>query len=144
MVQRTVEKRFNYSAQDAQQDFAAHRDLVEVRIVISITPVATQVNGPIKGLHVTRWPTTDDDGAAERALDSWYGFHFKISQEKVIPAKKITIVDVTPPFGDQLIVERAIDLQFDAAQFSAGTATIEVTSPDDKTIRAEFDLDKLK
>ena len=144
IVQRTLEKQFNYSAQDAQQDFAGHRDLVVVRIVISITPTATQVNSPIKGLDVSGWPTAGDDVAAERALDSWYGFHFKIAQEKAIPAKKLTIVDVTPPEADQLTVERAIDLQFDAAQFSPGAATIEVTSPDSKVVRAEFDLDKLK
>lgn len=144
VAQRTIERQFNYSAQDAQQDFAAHRDMVVVRIAISVTPVATQVSSPIKGVKVSGSPTADDDQAAERSLDSWYGFHFKVAQEKAIVPKKLTTVDVTPPEADQLIVERAIDLQFDAAQFSAGTATIEVTSPDHRTVRAEFDLDKLK
>ena len=87
VVQRTIEKQFNYSAQDAQQDFAAHRDLVVVRIVISVTPAATQVSSPIKGVKVSGWPTADDDRAAERSLDSWYGFHFKVAQEKAIVPK---------------------------------------------------------
>jgi hypothetical protein len=144
VVQRTLEKQFNYSAQDAQQDFAAHRDLVIVRIVISVAPAATQVTSPIKGVLVSPWPTADDDRAAERTLDSWFGFHFKVAQEKAIAPKKLTTVDVTPPETDQLTVERAIDLQFDTSQFSSGTATVEVASPDAKIVRAEFDLGKLE
>lgn len=144
VVQRTRDKQFSYSAQDAQQDFTANRDLVVVRIVISVTPVATQVTNPIKGVQVSEWPTADDDRTAERALDSWRGFRIKVAQEKPILAKRLTTVDVTPPEVDDLTIERAIDLEFEAAQFSSGTATVEVTGPDGKTVRAEFDLDKLK
>jgi len=144
VVQRTLEKQFNYSAQDAQQDFAAHRDLVVVRIDISVAPVAAQVTSPIKGVEVSPWPTAEDDRAAERCLDSWFGFHFKVAQEKAIAPKKLTTVGVTPSETDQLTDERAIDLQFDASQFLSGTATVEVTCPDAKIVRAEFDLGKLK
>ena len=142
VVQRTREKQFSYSAQDAQQDFSAHRDLVVVRIVISVTPVATPVANQIKGVQFSEWPTVEDDRAAERSLDSWRGFRFKVAQEKPLVAKKLTTVDVTPPEVDDLTIERAIDLEFDAAQFSSGTATVEAIGQDGKTVRAEFDLDK--
>jgi hypothetical protein len=144
VVQRTLDKQLNYSAQDAQQDFSAHRNLVVVRIVISITPVATQVTSPIQGVQVSGWPTADDELAAERSLDSWYGFHFNVAQEKAIAPKKLTVVGASPPGIDDLTIEHTIDLEFDTSQFSSGTATVEATAPDGKSVRAEFDLDKLK
>lgn len=144
VVQRTMGKQFSYSAQDALRDFAAHRDQVVVRVVFNVTPVATQVTAPVKGVRVTPWPTAEDDQAAERSLDSWYGVQFKVAQKKPIAAKKLATANVTLPQSDDLTLQYAIDLEFDAAQFSAGTATIEVTTPDAKTVRADFDLDKMK
>lgn len=144
VVQRTMGKQFNYSAQDAQQDFAAHRDQVVVRLVINVIPTATQVTAPVKGVKVTPWLAAEDNQAAERPLDSWYGFHFKVAQEKSIAAKKLAAADVTLSQSDDLTLQYAIDLEFDAAQFSPSTATIEVTTPDAKTARADFDLAALK
>ncbi len=144
VVQRTMERNFNYSAQDAQRDYSAHPGLVLVHVVVWVTPIATQVAGPIPGVRITNRPTGTENQAAGEFPDSWYGFHFKVAQDKRLEAKKLTSSNLMLFGADEITEAWGIDLEFDAAQFSATPVSIDVTAPDGKTVHAAFDLAKLK
>ena len=97
VVQRALERQFNYSAQDAQQDYSAHPDLVVVRVMISFTAGGKQILSPITGTLINGALTATDDPRDAQSLDSWHGFHFKVAQEKTIEPKRRTSANLTPP-----------------------------------------------
>jgi hypothetical protein len=143
VVQQTIQRGPNYSAQDAQQDYKARPNQVVIRVLVEYWP-GVQINSPISGAPLG-WPVPDKpDSSGTQPVNFWHGFRFRIAQSKTIEPKHLAATNWTP-FGSDFYFEQwAVDLTFDAEQFSSGNVTVEVTSPDDKTSQAEFNLDKLK
>ncbi len=77
-----------------------------------------------------------------RPEDFWREFQFRVVQEHSIEPKKVSGRSIYRRRGGLGGAE--VLLEFDAEQFTSGTAKVEVTTPDHQTVEAEFDLDKLK
>jgi hypothetical protein len=134
VVRRSSENSVGYSAQQAQQDHAAAHDLLVVDVL-----VAPAVTAP--GFVPTL--SYDRGQAVDSRENFWRDFQFRVVQQNAIEPKNIK--------GKALYSRRGrgfsgteIVLEFDAAQFEARTVQVEVTTPDGQTVRAEFDLEKLK
>jgi hypothetical protein len=127
-VLRSLRHWNNYDAQQAEKDYAAQPDVVMVRILIHSTPTYPRFGAD---------SSDSQDRAAMGPGDFWPGFQFHVAQEQSVQPK---MVNSRPLRGGQ----REALLEFDAAQFGSGTASVEVTTPDGQIVRAEFDLDELK
>jgi hypothetical protein len=131
VVLRSWERSMGYSAQQAEKDYAAQPDLVVVRVRVRPTPTYP---GPFA--HAS-----DAKGVAPgRSEDFWPGFRFLVAQEHSIEPKKVS----SRYLGRTSLGAREVVLEFDAAQFTSGTVAVDVTAPEDQTIHAEFDLDRLE
>lgn len=134
VVVRSLQNSVGYSAQQAQKDYAAEPDLVVVRLFLTLGPKPS-------GLVV---PQTYENG---RVIDPrenfWRDFRFRVAQESSIEPKNVRGRPLYSRRGKGLDGAEVL-LEFDAAKFAAAMTQVEVTTPDGKTIRAEFDLSKLK
>lgn len=130
---RSQEHWANYDALDAEEDYAAHRDEVIVRILIWETPTF-YFSPPDGGAQPGRlWPP-----------ESYVrDFKFRVSQDRPIAFKKLTAqeaLQVDPSsFGGF-----DVSLHFDTGQFAPGTVKIEVIAPGGQVFATTFDLDQLK
>jgi hypothetical protein len=134
VVQRSWETTANYSAQQAQIDYASQSDIVGVRVFVYLPaggPAPSDIYSDSKG-HVL-----------DRRENFWREFQFRITQEHVIEPKKI--------LGQPLYSRRGrglsgaeVDLELDASEITSGEMVIEVISPDHRIITTHSDLDRLK
>jgi hypothetical protein len=134
VVQRSWETTANYSAQQAQIDYASQSDIVGVRVFIYLaaggpapSDIYSDSHGPI----------------LDRRQNFWREYQFRVTQERVIEPKKI--------LGQPLYSRRGrglsgaeVDLELDASEFTPGEMVIQVISPDCRIMTTHFDLDRLK
>jgi hypothetical protein len=122
--QRTTQ----YTKFQAAEDYRAHPGLVIVRVVAALK---TSYSGPAP------------------AADS---FNVVVSQTKSIKPRKVTGTVLCNPYNwndnptvaNCVAYTREILLQFDAAQFGPGKATVTVTLPEGRSLETKYNLDKLK
>jgi hypothetical protein len=134
VVQRSWETVSNYSAQQAQIDFASQSDIVKVRVFLYLAaggPAPSDLYSDSHG-HIR-----------DRRENFWRQFQFRITQEHVIEPKKIV---GQPLYGrrGQGLSGAAVDLDLDASELTPNGMMIEVISPDHRIITTHFDLDQLK
>jgi hypothetical protein len=134
VVQRSWETVSNYSAQQAQIDFASQSDIVKVRIFLYLAaggPAPSDLYSDSHG-HIR-----------DRRENFWHEFQFRVTQEHVIDPKKIV---GQPLYGrrGQGLSGAAVDLELDASELTPNGMMIEVISPDHRTMTTRFDLARLR
>lgn len=134
VVRRSSENSVGYSAQQAQKDYAAEPDLVVVRLFLTLGPTAA-------GLVVP--PTYHEGRVADPRENFWRDFRFRVAQESSFEPKNVRGRPLYSRRGRGLGGAEVL-LEFNAAKFAAAMTHVEVTTPEGQTIRAEFDLGKLK
>ena len=138
-----------YSEQQAAQDYHQRGDTILVRILLMLPAAypkdqsSPQTNSPP--------PTSSssaDQNSALRPENFWQNFRFALKQHgKVIPTRSIhnTPVHSTPTTDAPGALDGAtVWLEYDAKDVASDDATIEVITPDSKTISAAFDLKNLR
>jgi hypothetical protein len=125
-------KTVQYSKFQAQEDYQANPNLVNVRVVVALK---TGYSGP------------------EPPADS---FKAVVSQARPIEPRDVTSTVLCNPLytnvysdqiqtnGDCLAYSKEILLKFDAKQFAPGRATVKITLPSGKSMQTTYNLDNLK
>jgi hypothetical protein len=134
VVQRSWETTANYSAQQAQIDYAAQSDIVGVRVFIYLAaggPAPSDIYSDSHG-HIL-----------DRRENFWREYQFRITQEHVIEPKKVLGKPIYSRRGRGLSGAE-VDLELDASEFTSGEVVIQVISPDHQIIKTHFDLERLK
>jgi len=93
-------------------------------------------------------PLEESKSASLRLEDFWQNFRFSLKQSgRVIPTRSIhnepiysTPTKDVPPVLDGATVQ----LEYDCKEVASEEATVEVLTPESKTIAASFDLKKLR
>jgi len=134
VVQRAWESVSNYSAQQAQIDFASQSDIVKVRVFLYL---------PAGGPAPSDFYSDSHGRILDRRENFWREFQFRITQEHVIEPKKIAGEPVYSRRGRGLS-GAAVDLDLDASELTPNKLMIEVISPDHRTATTQFDLERLK
>ena len=132
-VLRSWENQTGYSAQQAQIDYAAQPGIM-VRVFLYV--------GGNEAGRIDLY--SDSKGRVlDRRENFWQEFRFRVTQERVIEPNKLEGKPIYSRRGKGL-GGAEVWLEFDAAQFVPGMTTVEVTTPDQQAVVAEFNLDKLK
>ncbi len=136
VVLRSRRHSLGYSAQRAEQDYAARPDRVLVRVQIRLTPSYGALLPAPPG----------SSGVQVRSPDFWSDFSFRVLQGSAITPKRIHGAPVYGPgFGPSSTLTGAeVLLEFNAAQFRSAPVRIEVITPDHQHVAAEFDLRDLR
>jgi hypothetical protein len=133
VVLRSWENQPDYSAQQAQIDYAAQPGIV-VRVFLYVgatEPGRTDLYSDSKGRVL------------DRRENFWQEFRFRVTQEHVIELSKLEGKPVYSRRGKGLSGAE-VWLELEAAKFGSGMTRVEVTTPNQQTVVAEFNLDKLK
>lgn len=135
VVLRSLENStIGYSAQQAQKDYAAEPGLLVVRVLVS--------PGPTPSGSITR-PSYDKGRFVDPREDFWREFRFRVVQQRSIEPMIVKARPLYSRRGKGLGGAEVL-LEFGAKQFVSRMAQVEVTTPEGQTVKAEFDLDKLK
>jgi len=138
-----------YTEQQAAQDYHQRGDTILVRILLML-PAAypKDQSNPQTISPPPTPPSSADQNSALRPENFWQNFRFALKQHgKVIPTRSIhnTPVHSTPtPDAPGVLDGATVWLEYDAKDVASDDATIEVVTPDSKTITAVFDLKKLR
>jgi hypothetical protein len=135
-----------YSEQQAAQDYHQRGNTIVVRVLIMLPAAFPQdQSNPPKA------PTSSssaDQNSALRPENFWQNFRFALKQHgKVTPTRSIhnKPVHSTPtPDAPGVLDGATVWLEYDAKDVASDEATIEVVTPESKTITAVFDLKKLR
>ena len=135
-----------YTEQQSAQDYHQRGDTILVRILLML-PAAypKEQSNP----ETSSPPSSSaDQNSALRPENFWQNFRFALKQHgKVIPTRSIhnTPVHSTPtPDAAGVLDGATVWLEYDGKDVASDDATIEVVTPDSKTISAVFDLKKLR
>jgi hypothetical protein len=133
VVLRSSESRTGYSAQQAQIDYAAHPGtMVRVFLYVGGTDAGkTDLYSDNKGRVL------------DRRENFWQEFRFRVTQEHVIEPDRLEGKPVYSRRGKGLSGAQ-VWLEFDGGKFASSMTKVEVTAPDQQSVVAEFNLEKLK
>jgi hypothetical protein len=125
-----------YSAQQAEQDYRSHADMIRVRVRIEFTPTYTAVQGvkPNKD-------STTQQAYVFRPEDFSRAFLFELHQERG-PIKPRDSKGA--PIYDDGFTGAEVWLEYDANEVKSEDTSIEVITPDGQHVVAKFDLSKLR
>lgn len=125
-----------YTEQQAFHDYHQARD----KIIVQVTLV-------LRALYAGA-AQDKAQGTSLRPENFWQNFRFSLKQRgKVIPTRYIRNDPIysTPTKNAAPILNGAtVQLEYDSKDVASEEATVEVLSPDSKTITASFDLKKLR
>lgn len=145
VVDRSREKLSGYTEQQANQDYKQEGNTVMVRVLLML-PAAYPKLDARAGQATSN--STSSQNAKLRPENFWQNFRFNVKQHgRVLAPRSIHNVPVysaatkeTPSALDGATVF----LQYDTRKVSSAPITVEVITPDAKTIAATFDLTKLR
>ena len=134
VVERSWENWADYSAQQAQTDYAKQAGILVLRLYLY---AGAGRPGPAD-LYL---------GSTGRVLDRrenfWRDFQFRFAQDHVIQPKKVVS---RPLYGrrGQGLSGAEVELEFDANDFAPSEMRIEIVAPQGRTTTTDFDLYQLK
>lgn len=133
---RSRERGTNYTAQDAETDYAARPTKLSVHIFV-LYPI--DYSGMNTDVPVSDEQSDSIDGS------SFYGFRIRVSQDRAlkpvrIHSRQIDLSASASFYG----TEEEVILDFDPTQFDANVVTVQVTAPGGQEVESEFDLTRLK
>lgn len=135
----------DYTEEQAIGDYHRRGDKIIVQVTLVLR---TAYAGAAQNNAQKNPPTEESKDATLRPENFWQNFRFNLKQHgKVIATHQIrnepiysTATKDAPPKLDGATVQ----LEYDCKDVASEEATIEVISPDSKTITASFDLKKLR
>ncbi len=134
VVLRSRQHSVGYSAQQAEESYAAHPDRIVVRVQIHLTPT-----------YGALLPTPPGSGGVRfRPSDFWRDFSFQVVQGKAIEPKTISGTPIYDAGFHGSLTGAEVLLEFSAAQLRSAPVRVEVISPDGQHAEAEFDLRDLR
>jgi len=135
-----------YSEEQAKQDYRKHANTVRVNVEI-LLPAAYPKSAETKGA-ATPPPATKPEKSAIQPENFWQNFQFHVKQNgKAIPSKGISnhpIHSTATKDAPSVLDGENVWLEFDAKDLAPEITIVEVLTPEGKTIKASFDLKKLK
>ncbi len=141
VVLRAAQTPGSYSAQQAEQDYAAQPNLILVRVRINLTPTYP---GYVTNSSRSKGPPQ------ARPADFWRDFKIRVLHGEAIAPKNTTGRPLyTSGLSGPYIAAGALQgaevlLEFDAGQIASSPIRIEVLTPDGQTVVAVFDLRELR
>ena len=135
-----------YSEQQAAQDYHQRENTIVVRVLIMLP--AAYPKDQSNPATAASSSSSADQNSALRPENFWQNFRFTLKQHgKVIPTRSIhnKPVHSTPtPDAPAVLDGATVWLEYDAKDVASEETTIEVITPESKTISAVFDLKKLR
>lgn len=147
IVDRTRQKTTaGYSEAQATEDYKQHGSIIKVNVVLML-PAAYP-----KAAQTTEAPTpppaTGQQKSDIRPENFWQNFQFNLKQNgKTIPSRKINnqpIHSAATSDAPAVLDGENVWLEFDVKDVASEPATVEVVTPQGHTIKANFDLKKLR
>lgn len=142
VVDRATEGSSSYSERQARDDYRRSGDIVVVRVALLLPGVYPREQS---GSDPATAPC---ENTVLRPENFWQNFRFIVKQNtKILSARSIRQKPVysTGTKDAAAVLDGAtILLEFDAKDVASKETTIEIVTPDCKTIRASFDLQKLR
>jgi hypothetical protein len=133
VIRRSSEHSNDYDLDQAEKDYAAHPDLVLIRVLI-YSPLSHSGSITHSSGGQSKAGATDDD---------WLGFHFQVSQERSIEPQKMSGKTLRAGRHDKG-TRKEVLMEFGADQFGPDAVKILVTTSNGQALSADFDLDELK
>jgi len=134
-----------YTEEQAAREYRQRGDSVVVRVVIMLPAAYPQ---PEPSPNQAPAPTPTAPNAPLQPENFWQNFRFDTKQNgKTIATRFIRNKPIysTPTKDTPAALDGAtVWLEYDAKDVASEEAVVEVTTPDSKTIRATFDLKKLR
>jgi hypothetical protein len=137
IVQQSWEKTVGYSAQQAAEEYRKRGDIIEVRVLLQLTPT-----------YPVAYQSKNKDGIDLRPEDFWKDFTFSLRQQgqSIEPAN----VYGEPQYGGAsegggaVLIGAQVWLDYEAADVASDIAEVEIVTPDGQHFTAKFDLAKLR
>jgi hypothetical protein len=145
VVDRSRQKLSGYTEEEASQDYKQQGNTVMVRVLLMLPAAYPKLDARAGEASSN---STSSQNAKLRPENFWQNFRFNVKQQgKILPPRSIHNVPVysaatkeTPSALDGATVF----LQYDSRNVASAPITVEVVTPDAKTIAATFDLRKLR
>jgi hypothetical protein len=143
IVDRSQHKLSTYSEEQAAKDYHERGDKVLVRVLLML-PAAypKQESGPGAAT------STPQQKAALRPENFWQNFHFNVTQHgKTIasgPIQSQPVYSAATKGAPSVLDGARVLLDYDAKDIAPEPLTVQVVTPETKTIAATFDLQKLR
>lgn len=138
-----------YSEQQAAQDYHQRGDIVLVRIRLMLPGAypKTEQSAPLAGPQGAT--SSPEQNSALRPENFWQNFRFALKQHgKVIPTRAIhnkPVYSTATSDAPSVLDGATVWLEYDAKDVASDEmTTVEVVTPESKTITAVFDLKKLR
>jgi hypothetical protein len=139
----------NYTEQQAAEDYRRQGDKIIVHINIMLPAAyAAAAQKSLPETPPAENNPTENKGASLRPENFWQNFRFSLKQHgKVIATRSINDRPIysTPTKDTPSVLDGAmVWLEYDAKDVASVPATVEVVTPESKTVSAMFDLKKLR
>ncbi|HEY8714765.1 MAG TPA: hypothetical protein VIM00_05250 [Candidatus Acidoferrum sp.] len=135
-----------YSEEQAKEDYQKHANTVRVNVAILLPAAYPQ--SPDTKEAPTPPPATKPEKSAIQPENFWQNFQFHVKQNgKGIPSKGISnhpIHSTGTKDAPSVLDGENVWLEFDAKDLAPEVTVVEVLTPEGKSIKAIFDLKKLK
>ena len=132
----------DYTEQQALQEYHQRGDTVTVRVALML-PAAYPKHDENSAVVNSK-----EQNATLRPENFWQNFRFNLKQsEKIISTRSIRnkpIYSSATKDAPSVLDGASVWLEYDAKDVASEPATVEVVTPDAKTISATFDLKKLR
>jgi hypothetical protein len=142
VVDHSTENASGYSERQAREDYRRSGDIVVVRVVLLLPgayPREPSGSGPA---------TVPCENTVLRPENFWQNFRFILKQNEKIPTarsiRQKPIYSAGTKDAAAVLDGATILLEFDAKDVASKETTIEIVTPDCKTISATFNLQKLR
>src|ERR1700730_17542067 len=143
VVDQSRQKITSYSEEQAAVDYHKRGNTILINLVIML-PAAYPTTG--KDSHTTNTPA--ENNRVVRPENFWQNFRFNVKQNgKIILSRSIRkkSIDSSATKGTPAALDGAnVWLEFDAKDVASDETIVEVVTPEAKTVRASFDLKKLR
>jgi hypothetical protein len=134
IVKRSWDNQANYSAQQAESDYATQSDTVEVRVYL----VFDNSNPSASDLY------SDSEGRVrDRRENFWRQYQFRVMQGELIEPRKLIGIPRYACCGGGLSGAR-VQLELDASAVQSRGMHVEVIAPNGSKTATDFALDELK
>ena len=134
----------DYAEQQALKDYQSYGD----KVVVQITLVLPAAYAQARQNAAEGNPQPQDKNAPLRPENFWQNFRFSLKQhDKIIPSRAIHNKPIysSPTKDTPSVLDGAtVWLEYDARDIASDAVTVEVVTPEPKTISAVFDLKRLR
>lgn len=150
VVDKSRQNPSDYPEQQAQEDYHKHGDTVVLSVLLMLPAAFPKASTtPEPGSPPPSQSATDaKPNEAIRPENFWQNFRFVVKQrDKIIATRAIhnnPVYSAASNDAPSVLDGAKVVLEYDAKDIASEAITVEVVSPDAKTILVSFDLKKLR